>query len=240
VAERLKGILLSIAYVGSRDITADTALSPFKFVGNWISDFAFDSATQKYAISFSTPSPLLLPSVGYPHYIKRTWITFTSAETGAAAKLLAKVFGGQVRPEDGSWYSTFDTGFTDFFTLQSIAAKAGATDTERGMAAVGTIQLYSKEQPQMFVDPYLYIRGAPESSFWNTDGTTTELLAIEPRTRPTGSIPPIQAYVDAVTSQTKTSLNSLRHMRLRITDADGNLLMIDKPYLIKLLISFNI
>ena len=35
----------------------------------------------------------------------------------------------------------------------------------------------------MYVDPYVYVRGAPESSIWNPDGTSTDLVAVIPRNK---------------------------------------------------------
>lgn len=67
----------------------------------------------------------------------------------------------------------------------------------------------------MEVDNYIYIRGAPEASIWNTDGTSTDYAAVLPRNRPYGGqVGANYAYITDKTMPVKTSLNSLRVMKL--------------------------
>lgn len=74
---------------------------------------------------------------------------------------------------------------------------------------------YSSNISKFYSDNYVYIRGAPEASIWNTDGTSTDYAAILPRNRGYGMhLGAADAYIADRTSVVKTSLNSLRVMRL--------------------------
>ena len=90
----------------------------------------------------------------------------------------------------------------------------------------------------MFVDQYVYVYGAPDSTVWSQDGLSTGLLTVQPRNRPPGMIASEQAFVGATTHVVKTSLPSLRSMTLRFTDSRGNIVKVDEEYVVKLLISF--
>ena len=75
----------------------------------------------------------------------------------------------------------------------------------------------------MMYDDYIYMRGAPESSIWNTDGSTTDLAIALPRNRTAGAVSASEtSFLTEKTHATKTSLNSMRVMRLYLTDKDGN------------------
>lgn len=90
----------------------------------------------------------------------------------------------------------------------------------------------------MFVDPYVYIRGAPAQSIWESDGTPNNLISVQPRNRPAGVITNEQAYLANQTHITKTALSSLRSMFLQFTDSEGVPLLIDEDYVVKLSIEF--
>lgn len=98
---------------------------------------------------------------------------------------------------------------------------------------------YSKNSPSMIYDDYIYIRGAPESSIWNTDGSSTDFAIILPRNKAYGSISTSEnTFLTEKTHATKASLNSMRLMRLYITDKDNNQLTFDDDYILQLKIMF--
>lgn len=86
--------------------------------------------------------------------------------------------------DDGTWYSEFDTGFTHFFT-GVIYAHNHAVDAH--LYRMYETSAFSINTPQMFIDPYVYIRGTPEASVWTQHGLTTDVIAVQARNRPAGS-----------------------------------------------------
>ena len=81
---------------------------------------------------------------------------------------------------------------------------------------------------RLFSDPYVYIRGTPTSSVWENSDGNSNVIAILPRCRPSGSLPTELAYVASSTHLTKTSLSALRNLTLTITDKYGELLQFDE------------
>ena len=37
---------------------------------------------------------------------------------------------------------------------------------------------YSFDTPTLYVDPYIYVRGTPETSTWNPNGTVSDILVM--------------------------------------------------------------
>ena len=99
--------------------------------------------------------------------------------------------------------------------------------------------MYCETVPSFTYDNYIYIRGAPDSSIWNCDGTTTDVASIVPRNRNYGdNVSTDDGFVTEKTHLIKASLNSMRLMNLVLTDKDGVPCKFDEDFIIKLAVRF--
>lgn len=143
---------------------------------------------------------------------------------------LAAMMGGVYNSATGTFKSVYDYeddffAYSDHKALYFLMQKKFGTDTTSKyiLPGITSVSAYSENCPRMTLDDYIYIRGAPESSIWNTDGTSSDIAAILPRNRLLNqSVSTEAAFLTASTHIIKSSLNSMRVMKLYITDKDGN------------------
>jgi len=104
-----------------------------------------------------------LYALGYP---KRFEVRITGSQQGFPGKLLANLFGGYVT--DQGWEARYDTRFTQYFSTHYVRhaypEKYQYVVNGESILGIGT------GVPRMCADPLVYIRGAPESNQWSSDG----------------------------------------------------------------------
>jgi hypothetical protein len=118
---------------------------------------------------------------------------------------------------DRRWESSFDTGHTNQFLSWLIGGRFfddipfSTTPTEPNeydfqnidftqiypsiMRGVQFLVIHGTNAAKLYVDPYLYIRGAPEASIWNPDGSSTDLVMVIPRNKGFGQPTDSQSFV---------------------------------------------
>ena len=172
-------------------------------------------------------------------------------QTGEAQSLCAAMFGGRmIKDGDYTWDSPHDTGPSIMFyiwlkslgkippKIQYVTPATSSTVTASMFRGIQALHAHSLKPPAMFSDPYVYIRGAPEASIWNPDGTSSDLIMVVPRNKVPGQLVDVQSFMGTEGHSIKTSLASLRMMNIRFTNAEGSLLRIDEPYSLDLIITF--
>lgn len=84
---------------------------------------------------------------------------------------------------------------------------------------------------------YVYIKGAPEMSFFTSNGAAIDVMEVLPRNRPIMGVPSL-SDTGPLSYPVYTSLPSLRSMNLTLTDRDGKPIQFGGDYLIKLEIRY--
>jgi len=125
--------------------------------------------------------------------------TLRGAQTGEARSLCAAMFGGKKLTEGGyTWVSPHDTGPSIMFyswlkqlgkvapKLQYLTPATSSSVTAAVFRGSQVVHAHSLNPPTMFSDAYVYIRGAPEASIWNTDGSSSDLIMVVPRNKVPG------------------------------------------------------
>lgn len=104
------------------------------------------------------------------------------------------------------------------------------------------IHSYSARCPRMFYNDYVYVRSSAATSLWdNTSNRKTDILAVLPRTRNFGGAAVINHTVHLQTINdimVNDVLTSMRNMRLWLTDEDGDALIFENNFHLRLLIKF--
>lgn len=115
-----------------------------------LTDFTYEPSVGKYAMTYGKPASELASPTVIPTRIK---IDFAGKQRGIAAKLLAKVFGGeydQAADKSGAssntWVASFDSGYTmEFMRLIRMAGyltmNGGANTKDLGSPDIGNSQM---------------------------------------------------------------------------------------------------
>jgi hypothetical protein len=100
------------------------------------------------------------------------------------AELAAALFGGVTRAEDAdspipgaTWTSEWDTGPTFWMQMASTYNEFSQVQKDLNACAM-TYTIASQRPPRMFIEPYVYIRGAPTQSIWDGRGNANNLISI--------------------------------------------------------------
>lgn len=99
---------------------------------------------------------------------------------------------------------------------------------------------YSASTPakaRMFDSDYVYIKGAPEMSFFTNDSRAIDVMDILPRNRPIGGLPQL-ADMTVPSYSVQTTLASLRAMTLVMCGKNGRALKFGNDFMLKLEISY--
>lgn len=165
---------------------------PLRRFFNWYTDIVYDGDTHKLAFELNRPQEFYSHASDAGKTIARMRMTIIGEGTSRGDELLMLMLGGEKNL--GGWYSTFDTGFTNFFQNAKNSA-AAFVDNLSNCYRVDQLLVYSVNIPRVFVDPFVYIRGTPETSVWSTNGTTNNLVTIQPRNKISGMTAMQSAFI---------------------------------------------
>lgn len=115
--------------------------------------------------------------------------------------------------------------------------KATTNEYDLGRGLTGYIA-FSQMDPKATISDYVYIKGAPEISFFDGNGRSLDAMEILPRNRELGGIPTV-ASTNPLSYNVKTSLASLRNMTLALTDVYGVAIPFGGEYMLKIVISYS-
>ncbi len=85
--------------------------------------------------------------------------------------------------EGATWTTEWDTGPTYWLQMALNYPKFTSINKELH-SSTETFVISSRRPPRMFIDPYVYIRGAPAQSIWDSRANANNLISVQPRNRP--------------------------------------------------------